>query len=145
MTGVLTTEDALALLRAIDEGRDENLPILADLLEEAGDLLADGVRLYDGRRDGTHDTQPEAWGGGEARWYRSDGRPRGDSAYQLAASTYDQLEELETWARSGRTTRGDYLEYESRSAAILALAAVLSGQTRCDEQEQREAFDGLPF
>lgn len=99
-TDPLTTPDALALLAAIDAGVDSAPLPLADLLEEAGDERAAGLRRCVGHAPANWpwDYQP-AWG-----WAIGGARS--------------------LMARSGQVI-GHYVRYDTRSAAFLALAAAL--------------------
>jgi hypothetical protein len=111
---VLVSADALALLAAIDEGHDDCLPILADLLEEAGDARATyWMRQPNHAAPILHAMTAEPrWGWLKGCW--ANGRAGlGESVYDLLAG----------WSEYGGRG-GRY--YPTRSAAYLALAEALA-------------------
>jgi hypothetical protein len=125
MTTALTP-DVLSLLAAIDDDDDSALPILADALEEAGDVRAEGVRwVTDLDVEPTSVTPPQRW-----LWVRGDEQTvaRCDT---LVPVIFDRL----TGGEERLLPRGIIgglaarlvpdREYPSRSAAFMALAEAL--------------------
>jgi len=109
MSDPLTTPDALALIAAIDAGEDDCLPILADLLEEAGGGAA-GLRLV--IKCGKLPLLMGAeWCWIPTRQYAL-GLPNGAAHH------------VPRWL----AVRMNTTDFASRSAAILALAEALPGE-----------------
>lgn len=108
----IMTPDIAALRVAIDEGDNDTLPILADALEEAGDRLAQGVRLCRHVWLCTDsDESPQQWRIGL-------GKPEGEVGEYFVGYSNLRVD----WQRIGGW--GQY--YPSRSAAYLALAEALA-------------------
>ncbi len=121
---ITMTTDIRNLCAAIDAGDDSAILPLADALEEAGDVRAAGLRQFasSGRKPS------DGWGNGSrSRWYLCNGvsEMHSQKYHAIAAPVYRRVEVGETWARSGHVIAGEYLEWDSRSAAILALAEAL--------------------
>lgn len=137
----MTTLDPLAFARAflaltvaIDDGDDACLPVLADLLEEAGDARAAGLRGIGNRRpernswiasitdlSGPLTEGPPLW-----VWRRTrPKRPRADNPERLAPRLFGRLPAP---ARNYIAQVGSdhIVPYPTRSAALLALAEALA-------------------
>ncbi len=113
---LLILPDVAALCRAIDDGDDTALPILADALEEAGDERVRGMGsvcvLYPAKMPSRI--------GGLWHWYKHNPR-RAYLGHHLIARVFDRLPPLDVPGREGTYA----MHYPSRSAAFLALATAL--------------------
>lgn len=126
----MTATDTIdALLRVIDAGDDGAILPLADLLEEAGDGRAAGLRRV-GRRlprrvktltvnwSGRRPVNAEKW-----QWEPPPLRGAGPLPHHLPRAVFDRLPPLDVPGRKGSPS----MLYPTRSAAFLALAAALAG------------------
>jgi hypothetical protein len=117
-----TTPDIAALCRTLDAGDDDVLPILADVMEEAGDPRAAGLRRLGDRWPLRPEWNPEGSGW---RWVGTRNRIQHNN--WLKARIFRRLC---GGVLSGSETPGpnepSSRDYSSCSAAILALAEALS-------------------
>lgn len=121
----LTTPDALALLRALDEEDDGVLPILADMLEEANDPRAAGFRLASAYNPDRY-VGDSGWEGNSHLWWVGETLYRGACVPEPAASRLRGR--VPDWNSSQRA-------YPSRSAAFLDLAEALSVEASSHNEE----------
>lgn len=128
ITDPLSTPDAIALLAAIDAGDDSCLPILADLLEEAGDPRAAGLRSY---FNSIERPRLSAFGprlpNGRFRCAWVCGKfDRGWTPLRISREAFAKMEAAETWALSSNWLDDPILLYDTPSEAYLALAEALT-------------------
>lgn len=113
------TTDIAALCRAIDDGDDACLPILADALEEAGDARMLMVRAV------TTASDPWNWPA-KPRWFV--GAEKGEvgwKPYPAGLTGCTLSSEIFSRLRGGREIESGRV-YPTRSAAFLALAEALA-------------------
>lgn len=121
------TADFAALCAAIDEGRDDQLPILADWLEEAGDRRSVGLRAIGGDRQPVRDCRNIAgnvyW---SHQWYTNGHETPwpGDKVGTnwVPTSVFNKMAQR----CSASLGPGGCVCFPSRSAAFLALAEALT-------------------
>ena len=123
------TTEITHLLAALDAGDDSVLPILADALEEAGDPRAAGLRRVGDRRPwALWDRWRWLWGALDAGL----GAPVTPEslAAVLEKPIWDRLQGDRPGPEQGWSDSARFVEYDTASAALLALAEALANPLR---------------
>ncbi len=106
--------DIEALCRAVDQGDDSALAILADAMEEAGDGRSEGLR-----RIVSGQFEPGRHNGGTFYWRR---QRSPDEVWEFLPRPH--ILDCEVFDRLDRSA-GGWVGYETRREAYLALAAAM--------------------